>query len=174
MRFLNNDSKVLLKPHLSFIPKNRVIPKEPVVLTAFHPPPCASEEDRRLHCLCLVRVLKAYCDKTVDSRSTSQLFVVVNARQRKAVSKPTLSRWIVDAIRLAHTRAGSEVPEALKAHSTRGVSTSWVLSKGVSIEEICAAADWSSPSTFATYYHLDVAPSAMAHTVLGAAAPPSV
>ena len=174
MRFLNNDSKVLLKPHLGFVPKNRVVPREPVVLTAFHPPPFATEEDRRLHCLCPVRALKAYCDRTVDSRSTSQLFVVMNARQRKAVSKPTLSSWLVDAIRLAYTQAGAEVPAALKAHSTRGVSTSWALSKGVSIDEICAAANWSSPSTFATYYHLDVAPSAVAHTVLGAAASTTV
>ena len=169
MSFLNNDLKVLLKPHLKFVPKNRVIPKEPVVLRAFHPPPFATAEEKRLHCLCPVRALKAYCARTADSRVTSQLFVVMNARKRKAVSTPTLSSWIVEAIRLAYTRAGSEVPEALKAHSTRGVSTSWALSKGVSIAEICAAANWSSPSTFATYYHLDVAHSVMAHTVLGAA-----
>ena len=174
MRFLNNDSKVLLKPHLGFVPKNRVVPKEPVVLTAFHPPPFASEEDRRLNSLCPVRALKAYCDMTKDSRSTSQLFVVLNARKRKAVSKPTLSSWIVETIRLAYSRAGVEVPLALKAHSTRGVATSWALSKGVSIAEICEAANWSSPSTFTTYYHLDVAPSAVAHTVLGAADPTTV
>ena len=174
LSFLNNGTKVLLKPKLGFVPKNRVVPREPVVLTAFHPPPFASEEDRRLHCLCPVRALKAYCDKTVDSRSTSQLFVVLNARRRKAVSTATLSRWIVEAIRLAYSRAGVEVPEALKAHSTRGMSASWALSKGISVEEICAAANWSSPSTFATYYHLDIAPSAMAHVVLGAAASTTV
>jgi hypothetical protein len=90
-----------------------------------------------------VRALEAYCDKTVSCRSTSLLFVFMgNAHQRKAVSKPTLSKWIVDAIRLAYVCAGSEVPEALKAHSTRGVSTSWALSEGVSIGEICSAANW--------------------------------
>ena len=151
-----------------------MVPKEPVVLTSFHPPPFLTREDKRLNRLCPVRALRAYCDKTVNSRSTSQLFVVLNARKRKAASRPTLSRWLVDAIRLAYTRAGAEVPEALKAHSTRGVSTSWAMSKGVTIEEICEAANWSSPSTFVTFYHLDVAPSALAHSVLGAAAPSTV
>ena len=75
----------------------------------------------------------------------------------------------MDAIELAYTSAGSVVLEMLKALSTGGVSTSWALAKGVSIGEICSAAIWSSPATFAAYYHQDVAPSALARSVLGVA-----
>ena len=171
MQFMNNDLKVLLKPHLKFVPKNMVVPKEPVVLLAFHPPPFGSVEDERLNCLCPVRALRAYYDRTAGSRASSQLFVEMgNVLVRKPVSRPTLSKWIVDAIRLAYSRAGVEVPAALKAHSTRGVATSWALAKGVSIQEICVSANWSSPSTFAAYYHLDIESSSLAHSVLGAAA----
>ena len=174
MRFLNGGLKVLLKPHLNFVTKNMSAPREPVVLLAFHPQ-FVSEEDRRLNCLCPVRALKAYCDRTVGSRSSDQLFVEMgNVLVRKPVSRPTLSRWIVDAIKEAYASAGVEVPVALRAHSTRALSASWALAKGVSVQEICVAANWSSPSTFAAYYHLDVGSSELAHSVLGAAASPSV
>lgn len=42
------------------------------------------------------------------------------------------------------------------SHSTRGIALSWVWSSGASIAEICAAADWASPFTFARFYNLDV------------------
>ena len=175
MRFLNGGLKVLLKPHLNFVAKNMSAPEEPVVLLVFHPPPYASEEGRKLNCLCPVRALKAYCDRTAGSRSSDQLFVAMgDTLVRKPVSRPTLSRWIVDAIREAYTSAGVEVPVALRAHSTRAMATSWALAKGVSVMEICVAANWSSPSTFAAYYHLDIGSSELAHSVLGAAASSSV
>ena len=146
------------------------MPQLPVELVAFHPPPFDSEEERRLHCLCPVRALRVYCQRTSAERATNQLFVSYgNSRQRKAVARPTLSRWIVDAIKMAYTSSNVEVPEGLKAHSTRGVASSWAVSRGASLQEICTAANWSSPSTFATFYSLDVAPNSVAHLVLGVA-----
>ena len=172
MRFYDNGRKVLLKPHHGFMPKNRVVPQLPVELLAFHPPPFSSAEEERLHCLCPVRALRIYCQKTSAERITNQLFVSYgNSRQRKAVTRPTLSRWIVDAIRMAYSSANVQVPDGLKAHSTRGVASSWAVSRGASLQEICTAASWSSPSTFATFYSLDVAPNSVAHLVLGAAGP---
>ena len=171
MRFSGDGRKVLLKPHLAFVPKNMVVAHTPVELVAFHPPPFGSAEDERLHCLCPVRALRLYCQKTEAGRSSPQLFVSYGqGRQRKAVAKATLSRWIVDAIKLAYTSSGASVPGGLRAHSTRGVSASWALSRGVSVQEICSAANWSSPLTFAAFYSLDVAASSLAHAVLGVAA----
>ncbi len=42
------------------------------------------------------------------------------------------------------------------AHSTRAVASSQALFKGSSLEDICAAAGWSSSSTFINFYSLDV------------------
>ncbi len=44
----------------------------------------------------------------------------------------------------------------VRAHSTRGIASSWAWSSGVSIAEICAAAGRASPSTFARFYNLEV------------------
>ena len=171
MRFSDDGKRVLIKPHLAFVPKNLVVAHAPVELVAFHPPPFSSTEDERLHCLCPVRALRFYCQRTATVRSSPQLFISYGQGQlRSAVAKATLSRWIVDAIKLAYTSSGAPVPEGLKAHSTRGISASWALSRGASVQEICAAANWVSPSTFATFYCLDVAASSVAHAVLGVAA----
>ena len=172
MRFSDDGKRVLLKPHHHFMPKTRVVNQSPVELTAFHPPPFNSAEDEKLNCLCPVRALRVYCQKTAAERVTNQLFVSFSrCRQRKAVARPTLSRWLVDAIKLAYTSSGFEVPAGLRAHSTRGVASSWAISRGASLQEICSAANWASPSTFATFYSLDVAPLSVAHTVLGVAGP---
>ncbi len=47
------------------------------------------------------------------------------------------------------------------------MATSWALFRGISIQEICAAASWSSPYTFACFYRLDVTELSLAHSVLG-------
>ena len=170
MRFSDDGMTVWLKPNLKFVSKNLSVPELPVELKAFHPPPFLSDEDRRLHCLCPVRALRLYRQETQGIRSSTQLFVSYAAgKSHLAVVQSSLSRWIVEAIKLAYRSSGAPVPVALRANSTRGVSTSWALTRGVSVQKICKAANWSSPSTFATFYHLDVSTSSVARTVLGVA-----
>ena len=170
MRFSGNDSRVSIRPSLAFLPKNFPSGCTPVDLAAFHPPPFSSVEDRRLNCLCPVRALRHYVDRTVPFRKGDQLFVSWGSQAKgKPVTKVRLSQWIVEAIRLAYSERGVEPPEGLRAHSTRGMSASWALAKGVPIQDVCMAASWSSPSTFATYYNLDVVPSEMAHAILDVA-----
>ena len=172
MRFDDRATKVTIKANPAFLPKNAFSVCVPVDLQAFHPPPFTSDEDRRLNCLCPVRALRIYMDRTDPFRIGNQLFVSWGARTRgKPVTTVTISNWIVQAIRMAYTNQGVEPPQALRAHSTRGMAASWALHKGVSIQEVCTAASWSSSSTFATYYNLDVAAPTLAHAVLGAAAP---
>lgn len=67
---------------------------------------------------------------------------------------------------LAYSSSGVQVPAGLWAHSTRGLATSWALFKGVSIQDICTAASWSSPLTFARFYRLDVTYPSLAYAVL--------
>ncbi len=70
------------------------------------------------------------------------------------MSKQRLSYWIVDAIALAYSSKGVECPIGVRAHSTRRLASSWA--NGISIQDICMVAGWSSPSTFARFYNLDV------------------
>ena len=174
MQFSDDGRSVRLKPNLQFRTKTLRIPEVPLKLTAFHPPPFTTAEDERLHGLCPVRALRLYVQATKDTRSTNQLFVSFKPGARNlAVTRPSVSRWVVEAITMAYVSAGMPVPGKLRAHSTRGVATSWALTRGVSVQEICDSANWSSPSTFVSYYHLDVSTSSVAHAVLGVAETPA-
>ncbi len=58
------------------------------------------------------------------------------------VTKQRLSRWIIDTITLVYSSLGQQCPMGVRAHSTRGITSSFLWSSGVSIAEICAAAGW--------------------------------
>ena len=164
LRFSDDGDTVWLNLNPAFRTKNLLVPDLPVVLRAFRPP------DARLHGLCPVRALRLYVDKTKDERASTQLFVsFAPGKRHTAVACSSLSRWVIDAIRLAYSSAGAPVPERLRAHSTRAVAASWAVTRGVPIQAVCQAANWSSPSTFAAFYNLDVSASTVAHTVLGVA-----
>ena len=76
--------------------------------------------------------------------------------ERGLLAKDRLAHWIVEAITLAYSAVGKTPPEGIKAHSTRGVASFWALLRGVSVEDMCAAASWSNHHTFVRYYSLDV------------------
>ena len=139
----------------------------PIELLAFHSPPFSSKEQERLNALCPVRALRVYVDRTAGFRKSEQLFVsCATSHLGKPLSKQRLSHWIVGAIAMAYNGMGLEPPIGLRAHSTRGMSASWALFQGVSVEEICAAASWATPHTFARFYRLDVTAPNLSHTVL--------
>ncbi len=58
-------------------------------------------------------------------------------------TKQTLSRWIVDAISIAYDC--SDLPLGVKAHSTRSVAIFKAFLAGVSVQDICNAADVPRP-----------------------------
>ena len=64
---------------------------------------------------------------------------------------------------------GLQAPQCLRAHSTRGMATSWALFRGVSVKEICAAASWATPHT-----EILQGGCSLAQAVLEATAPGSV
>lgn len=43
----------------------------------------------------------------------------------KAITKQRLSHWIVNAITLAYSSSGLQVPAGLRAHSAKGLTTTW-------------------------------------------------
>ena len=169
MQFSRGDTKVLLKPNPVFTPKvlSSSLSYHPIELYAFYPPPFSSEEQEKLNTLCPVRALRAYVDRTAGIRKSDQLFVSwAKPRVGKPITKHRLSHWIVEAITLAYSSKGLTAPAGLRAHSTRGMAASWALFKGVPMEQICAAASWSSPHTFVKFYKLDVTAPTLAHSVL--------
>ncbi len=111
------------------------------------------EVDPALALLCPVRELRYYVDRTQSFRTSDQLLVYHGGRQKgNAVSKQRMAHWIVDAITLAYQAQGVPCPFRLKAHSTRSVA------RGASVTDICRAAGWATPNTFARFYSLRVEP----------------
>lgn len=88
---------------------------------------------------------------------SSQLFVCFGvSHEGLAVTKQRMSHWVRDAISLAYEAHGLASPLAITVHSTRGVASSQALFRGVSLQDICVAAGWSSPHTFVKLYNLDM------------------
>ena len=105
------------------------------------------------------RAIQVYLKKTEQLRNMfisgsdkeTQLFISLN-KPHKAVSKQTISTWIVNVIRQAYDNSDMKV----KAHSTRAIGPSWALFKGASLASILQAADWSKDSTFRKFYYRDI------------------
>ncbi len=115
------------------------------------------EADPAIALLCPVRAF--YVDRTQSFRTSDQLFVCFGGQQKgRAVSKQRLAHWIVEAIVLAYQARRLPCPLGVRAHSTRGVASSWALARGASIAYICKAAGWATPNTFARFYNLRIEP----------------
>ena len=173
MRWKPEDAAVSLWPNPFFLPKvlNPQSINRAIELEAFYPEP-ACQAGVALHTLCPVRALRAYVDHTQQlRRDHTQLFVCYGARQLgHPVSKQRVSHWLMDTIAQAYAGRGFPVPEGLVAHSTRSMATSWAALKGVALADICAAASWSTPCTFARFYRINVTSTTVGATVLMTAA----
>ncbi len=151
------DSSATLRPRPSYVPKVPTTPFRDQVVNLRALPP--EEADPALALLCPVRALRQYTDRTQSFKTSEQLFVCYGGQQKgKAVSKQRMAHWIVDAITLAYEAQSVPCPLRLRAHSTRGVASSWALARGVSLADICRAAGWATPNTFSRFYSLRVEP----------------
>ena len=146
--------RVILRPSDRFLPK---------VTSAFHYGqdivlPCLSNEEGEPHALDIKSAISNYLSATIHLRSTDALLIIPHgARRGQAASSRTIASWLVKAIGKAYSTQQLEIPEGIKAHSTRAVATSWAAYCGVSSETICRAATWSSRHTFITHYRVDAA-----------------
>ncbi|KAI2644612.1 hypothetical protein H4Q32_030720 [Labeo rohita] len=152
------DSHVVLRPRPGYVPKVPTTPfrDQVVILQAIS----SQEDDPNLTLLCPVRALRIYLDRTQPFRRSEQLFVCYGGQQKgKAVlKKQRISHWLVDAIRMAYEARGLPCPLGIRAHSTRGVAASAALANGASLTDICRAAGWATPNTFARFYNLRMEP----------------
>ncbi len=150
-------SHVVLRPRPGYVPK---VPTTPFCDQVVNLQALPSEEaDPALALLCPVRALRIYVTRTRSVRSSEQLFVCHGGQQiGKAVSKQRLAHWIVEAVALAYQSQGEPCPLGVRAHSTRSVASSHALAHGASLADICRAAGWATPNTFARFYNLRVEP----------------
>ena len=172
LRWKAEYSGVSLWPNPSFLPKvvNPQTVNQVIEISSFHPESAPTGDN--LGNLCPIRALRTYVTRTQSLRQThSQLFVCYGGVKRgNPVSKQRLSHWVVDAIAQAYDSQSLPVPGNLVAHSTRSMATSWAALRGVSVAEICAAASWSAPCTFARFYRVNVAaPAPLSEAVLSVA-----
>ncbi len=150
-------SHVVLRPRPGYVPKVPTTPFRDQVVNLQALP--SEEADPALALLCPIRALCIYVDRTRSFRSSEQLLVCYGGQQKgKAVSKQRLAHWIVDAIALAYQSQGKPCPMGVRAHSTRSVASSYALAHGASLADICRAAGWVTPHTFARFYSLRVEP----------------
>ncbi len=151
------DSHVVLRPRPGYVPKVPTMPFRDQVVNLQALP--REEADPAIALLCPVRALRIYVDHTQSFRTSDQLLVCFGGQQKgRAVSKQRLAHWIVEAIVLAYQARCLPCPLGVRAHSTRGVASSWALARGASIADICKAAGWATPSTFARFYNLRIVP----------------
>ena len=136
----------------------------PKVTSVFHQnqeivlPTFRSSYESNPHQLDVGESLKVYLQATAPFRQSDNLFVLFWGKNRgKPASSRTIASWIVAAIQQAYRAEGLAPPEAVTAHSTRSISTSWAASRHVAPDVICRAASWSSVNTFMTHYCVEPA-----------------
>ncbi|KAI2657031.1 hypothetical protein H4Q32_021090 [Labeo rohita] len=155
LEFGPGDSHVILRPRPGYVPKVPTTPFRDQVVNLQALP--LEEADPASALLCPVRALRIYVDRTRHFRRTEQLFVCFGGQQKgNAVSKQRLAHWVVDAISLSYQNQGEPCPLGVRAHSTRSVASSYALAHGASLADICRAAGWATPNTFARFYNLRV------------------
>ena len=138
--------RVVLIPMLEARPKvtSVFLENTEIVLPTFR-----QEGDSCVHPLDVGNCLKQYLEATVSFRQSDHLFVTFSGKNKGLrASSRSISSWIIQTIQWAYRAKGLTPPMAIKAHSTRSVSTSWAVSRHVSPEVICRAASWSSINTF--------------------------
>ncbi|XP_058041733.1 uncharacterized protein LOC131199706 [Ahaetulla prasina] len=154
-KFFND--RVVLRLDSTFLPKvnSQFHRAQEIVLPDFCPNP-RHHLEKVWHTLDVRRALKIYIDRTASFRRTEALFVSFQPLSMGLkVTKSVLARWIRATIATAYENLSLPVPRNITAHSTRSAASSAAWGAQASIDEICRAATWSTPSSFIRHYRVD-------------------
>ena len=110
--------------------------------------PISLESYKDGHDLCPVTCVRQYMNKTRGLRRCDTLFVSY-MKPHKAVTTQTICRWLKTVISMSGQYGN--------ASSTRSVSTSTALGRGISLEDILQTGDWTGARTFRNHYYKPVA-----------------
>lgn len=106
---------------------------------------------------CPIRSLKHYIRVADTLRGPEKALFIKSREPHSRATRATVSGWIRSIIKEAYTASQEDFPPDVdfRAHSTRGVSSTWALVSGVSIQEIMDSAAWKDHRTFGTFYQGD-------------------
>ena len=156
LRSSNLDGSLILRTQLGFLAKNQLLSRAPDSIIIPKLSNVCRKSDNFNRMLCPVRAVKIYLNKTKSLRKRrKRIFIPTQGDQDFA--KPTLSRWVKDAIKNAYDTI-SKNPLSLfkpRAHELRAISASWAYMNYIPLEEILKSAVWSSTSLFASHYLRD-------------------
>lgn len=107
-----------------------------------------------------------------DQFSSYSLTVLCIKKQKKK-KKGNIQRtwpqrslcWLQGCLPSVYNSSGLEHPEKLRAHSTKGISSSTALHGGITVEDNGTAASWSSPCSFIRFYLHNVCAFSKTHSV---------
>ena len=105
--------------------------------------------------LCPVRALRIYMDRTKDIPSRPRSLFVSPRVTRRPISKNAVSFFLRELISEAGALTGFG-DDSRRAHSIRGVATSFNFWKNCSVASVLEAATWRSSSVFARCYLKDI------------------
>ena len=154
-RWEKNGKGVRLLTNRDFMAKNESLnnPGQDIFLASFDQ--FTSVEEDLLMCPC--RALAIYMNRTEALREGKEhLFITYKKGEVRRPSKDTISRWIVQTVKIAYELAGEDDLTLARAHDTRSLASSWALFQGVKLEEIMRAAFWKAETTFTSFYLRDV------------------
>ncbi|XP_041417586.1 uncharacterized protein LOC121393347 [Xenopus laevis] len=152
-----HSDRAVLRTVPTFLPKvvSAFHINQEITIPTFCPLP-ANPKEAALHSLDLVCALKFYLHRVRDIQKTDSLFVLNSGPQKGAsATKTSISRWIKQTVHRAYVAQGVTPPDKIKAHSTRGMSTTWAFCNQASAEQLCKAAMLTSLHSFAKFYHFD-------------------
>jgi hypothetical protein len=153
---LRRPTEFVLFSDESFLPKVATVwhRSQPVVVGAI-----PNDAEGVLRKLCVYRSLAEYLDRTKglygDARPPQLFLCYGGSKVGQPVGKQRVSAWLKEVVHYAYSLQGLRLP-AVKGHDTRKQATSWAHAAGVDPGVICEAATWSSSSTFARFYRLNV------------------
>lgn len=133
-----------------YVPK---VPRAQVITLAALP---STEDEQTPRPLCPVLALRVYIEHSSQFRQSEQICVASEAAWRGCESwrgfYPIGNKFYKSGKFRLYKTLGLQYPFGVRAHSTRGMASSWAWSSGMSIADICAMASWSSLSIFARFY----------------------
>eukprot|EP00794_Sanderia_malayensis_P004188 gene4188-4745_t len=100
--------------------------------------------------ICPVNLIKLYLERTANLRVTHKQLFISFTPPYSPVTTTTLSRWCKKILE----QAG--IPTKFSSHSTRSASVSKAFASGLSVVDICKAADWTNERTFAKFYNREI------------------
>ena len=113
--------------------------------------------DERL--LCPVHAIRAYLSRTSSIAPRPRTLFVSPRSTSRSLSKNALSFFLRDVISRAYSSPSSSASTSTpssRAHSVRGVATSWAFARNAFLSSVLAAASWSYSTVFTSFYLSDV------------------